>query len=152
VLAPYENRLPAQIVRGGRGGGLPAPDGKRARYRESYAALLHMVKHAWDRKIPIVAGTDDTAGLSLPHELELYVQAGIPPADVLAPATLGAAHVMGQDRDAGSIAVGKRADLVLIDGDPTRDIATVRNTDAVVCRGVVYHPAELFTAVGMRPR
>ncbi|HEY6179288.1 MAG TPA: amidohydrolase family protein [Kofleriaceae bacterium] len=151
-LAPYEKRLPATIVRGNKGGGLPAPDGKRAGFRESYAALLHMVKHAWDRKITIVAGTDDVAGLSLPHELELYVQAGIPAADVLALATLGAARVMGQDRDTGSIAVGKRADLVLVDGDPTRDIGAVRNTDAVVCRGAVYNPAELFTAVGMRPR
>jgi imidazolonepropionase-like amidohydrolase len=152
VLAPFEKRLPATIVRGAKGGGLPAPDGKRARYRESYAALLRMIKHAWDRKITIVAGTDDTPGLSLSHELELYVQAGIPAPDVLALATLGAARVMGKDRDIGSIAVGKRADLVLIDGDPTHDIATVRNTDAVVCRGVVYNPAELFAAVGMRQR
>ena len=59
---------------------------------------------------------------------------------------------MGQDRASGSIAVGKRADLVLVDGDPTADIAALRRTDAVVCRGVVYDPAELFAAAGMRPR
>jgi hypothetical protein len=41
---------------------------------------------------------------------------------------------------------------VLVDGDPIRDIAAVRRTEAVVCRGVVYDPAELFAAVGMRPR
>jgi len=152
VLAPYENRLPAQVARGSRGGGLPAPGGQRAKFRASYAALLRMIKAAWDRKIPIVAGTDAVAGLSLSHELELYVQAGIPPADVLALATIGSARVMGKDREAGSIAVGKRADVALIDGDPTRDIATVRNMDAVVCRGVVYDPGELFTAMGMLPR
>jgi imidazolonepropionase-like amidohydrolase len=152
VIAPYINRLPAQRARGARTGGLPAPDGKRAQFRASYAAMLRFVKLAWDRKIPIVAGTDDTPGLALPHELELYVQAGIPAADVLALATIGAARVMGVDRDAGSIAVGKRADLVLVDGDPTRDIAAVRNTDSVVCRGVVYDPGELFTAVGMLRR
>ena len=152
ILAPYQDRLPAQNLRFGRGGGLPAPDGKRARYRASFAAMQHMIKLAWDRKITIVAGTDAFAGLSLPHELELYVQAGIPPADVLSLATIGAARVMRQDRESGSIAVGKRADLVLIDGDPTRDIGAVRNTDAVVCRGVVYDPAELFVATGMRPR
>jgi imidazolonepropionase-like amidohydrolase len=88
----------------------------------------------------------------LPHELALYVQAGIPPAEVLALATLGDARIMGKDREVGSIAAGKRADLVLIDGDPTRDISTLRNIDAVVCRGVVYDPAELDAAVGMRPR
>jgi hypothetical protein len=152
ILAPYADRLPAQVLRGARGGGLPAPDGKRARFRASYAALLKFVKLAWDRKIPVVAGTDGTAGLTLHHELALYVQAGIPAADVLSLATLGAARVMGAERDSGSIAVGKRADLVLIDGDPTRDIAAIRNTDTVVCRGVVYDPAELFAAVGMRAR
>jgi hypothetical protein len=151
VYAAYERRLPAQVARGTRSGGLAA-GGQRARFRASYAALLRMVKLAWDRKIPIVSGTDYHAGVSLPHELELYVQAGIPPADALAIATIGSARVMGKDREAGSIAVGKRADLVLLDGDPTRDIAAVRNTDAVVCRGVVYDPAELFAAVGMRPR
>jgi hypothetical protein len=152
ILTPYAGRLPAQVERSSKGGGLPAPDGKRAQFRTSFAALLRFVKLAWDRKIPIVAGTDGVAGMTLQHELELYVQAGIPAAEVLALATLGAARVMGADRDAGSIAVGKRADLVLIDGDPTSDIATIRRTDAVVCRGAVYEPAELFAAVGMRPR
>jgi len=152
VLVPYEKRLPAQVVRGARGGGLAAPPDQRARFRASYAALLRMVKLAFDRGIPIVSGTDYFAGLSLPHELELYAEAGIPPADVLAIASLGAARVMAIDRDTGSIAPGKRADLVLVDGDPTRDIAALRRTDAVVCRGIVYDPAELFAALGTQPR
>jgi imidazolonepropionase-like amidohydrolase len=152
IYVPYESRLPAQIARGGRGGGLPAPEGQRAKFRASYAAMLKFVKLAWDRKIPIVAGTDNTPGLTLHQELVLYVQAGIPPADVLSLATLGSARVMGADRETGSIAVGKRADLVLVDGDPTTDIAAIRNTDVVVSRGVVYDPAELFAAVGMRAR
>jgi imidazolonepropionase-like amidohydrolase len=59
---------------------------------------------------------------------------------------------MAIDRDTGSIAPGKRADLVLVDGDPTRDIAALRRTDAVVCRGIVYDPAELFAALGTQPR
>jgi imidazolonepropionase-like amidohydrolase len=152
VYAPYEARLPVQVARGSRGGGLAAHGDQRARFRASYAALLRMVKLAWDRKIPIVSGTDYFAGVSLPHELELYVQAGIPPADALAIATIGSARVMHAEREAGSIAAGKRADLVLIDGDPTRDISAVRNTSVVVCRGAIYDPAELFAAVGMRPR
>jgi amidohydrolase family protein len=152
ILAPYAAQLPAQVLRSAKNGGLPAPDGKRAQYRASYAALLKLVKLAWDKKIRIVAGTDAAPGLALPHELELYVQAGIPAPEVLALATIGAARVMGVDRDAGSITAGKRADLVLVDGDPTRDIAAVRNADAVVCRGVLYDPAELLAAVGMRAR
>src|SRR5262249_10713188 len=149
---PYADRLPAQVVRRRKTGGLAAPGGQRAQFRASFVALQRMVKRAWDRGIPIVAGTDISYGLSLSHELELYVQAGIPSTEALSSATIGAARVMGQDRDTGSIAAGKRADLVLVDGDPTRDIAALRNTDVVVCRGVVYDPAELFLAAGMRPR
>jgi len=153
VYAPYEHRLPARLARAVRGGGLAATSSaQRARYRASYAALLRMVKLVWDRKIPIVTGTDYHAGMSLPHELELLGQAGIPPADVLALATIGNARVMGLERVAGSIAVGKRADLVLLDGDPVRDLGALRNPDVVVCRGVVYDPAELFAAVGVRRR
>jgi len=151
IMAPYADRLPATVLRGSYGGGLPAP-GKRELYRASYNQMLALVKLAWDKKIRIVAGTDEIAGITLLHELEMYVKAGIPAPDVLALATIGAARVMGVDRDNGSIAVGKHADVVLIDGDPTRDIATLRNTDAVVCRGVVYDPNELFVANGMRPR
>jgi hypothetical protein len=47
---------------------------------------------------------------------------------------------------------GKHADAVLIDGDPTRDITTLRNADLVVCRGVIYDPAALAEVVGMRRR
>lgn len=150
VLAPFAGRLPAQVERGGHNGGLPAPNGKREKYRASYAALGRMIKAACDRKITIVPGTDDVAGLSYSHELELYVAAGIPAADVLSIATIGAARVMQVDKDRGSIAVGKHADLVLVDGDPTKDITAVRNATTVVCRGVAYDPSELFNAVGMR--
>lgn len=151
VLLPFARRLPAQVERGARGGGLSA-SGQRARYRASYAALLKLVKLAFDRKIPIVSGTDYIAGLSLSHELELYVQAGIPAADALALASLGSARVMNLAAETGSITPGKRADLVLLGRDPTRDITAVRDTDLIISRGRLYDPAELFAAVGMRPR
>jgi cytosine/adenosine deaminase-related metal-dependent hydrolase len=67
-------------------------------------------------------------------------------------APAGSAFYVALHSVAGSIAVGKRGDLVLVDGDPTRDIAAVRKTDIVVCRGAVYDAAALFAAVGMRPR
>lgn len=151
IFVPLAGRLPTQVERASRGGGLAAPGEKRATYRASYAAMLRMVKLAFDRGIRIVAGTD-AGSLAYPRELELYAKAGIPAPEVLAIATLGAARVMGQDREVGSIAPGKRADLVLVDGDPTRDISAVRNTDVVVARGVVYDPAELLAAAGIAPR
>jgi imidazolonepropionase-like amidohydrolase len=147
TFGPYEKHLPAQVARGLRGGGLPTKD--RATFRASYAKLVELVGRAYKRGIPIVAGTDSAAGLALPRELELYVHAGIPAPEVLALATLGAARVMHVDAERGSIAVGKRADMVLLAGDPTRDISAVRSPDVVLCRGVVYDPKQLLAAVGM---
>lgn len=151
ALKPYFGRLPAQVERGSKGGGLEA-GGKRELFRASHAAMGKFVKAAWEYGIPVVAGTDATAGLVLARELELYVAAGIPAADVLAIATIGAARVMGKQRELGSIAVGKRADLVLLDGDPLKNIGDVRNTELVISRGNVFEPAKLFGAVGMRSR
>jgi imidazolonepropionase-like amidohydrolase len=113
--------------------------------------MLRMVKLAFDRGVTVVAGTD-AAGLSYPRELELYVQAGIPAPDVLALASLGAARVMGKDREVGSITAGKRADLILVDGDPLRDISAIRKADLVIARGVIHDPAELFGSLGIAPR
>ncbi|MGE5182656.1 MAG: amidohydrolase family protein, partial [Acidobacteriota bacterium] len=147
MLAPFAGRLPAQVERGARFGGLDGSGGKRATFRASFAALLAMVKHLRDRGITIVAGTDE-GSVALPRELELYVKAGLPAPDVLALATLGAARVMHLDRERGSIAAGKQADLVLVDGDPTHDISAIRRADLVVCRGVTYVPDELYAAAG----
>jgi imidazolonepropionase-like amidohydrolase len=64
--------------------------------------------------VPVVAGMDGLAGFTLHRELELYVQAGIPPVEVLRIATLGAATVMHRDNELGSVTPGKLADLVVI--------------------------------------
>ncbi len=151
MMVPYFGRLPAQVQRGSLGGGLAAPDGKRASFRAAHAAMGQLVRRAWQRGIPVVAGTDAIAGLSLARELELYVAAGIPAKEVLSLATLGAARVMGLQKVSGSIAVGKRADLVLVEGDPLVDLGAVRNPVTVVARGRLYDAARLWRAAGMRP-
>ena len=150
AFATFAGRLPAQVERGARQGSLDAPGNQRAVFRASFAALLHMVKLARERGVTILAGTD-IGGLGLPRELELLVQAGLPAPDVLAIATIGAARQTHHDRERGSIAVGKQADLVLVDGDPTADIAALRRARLVVCRGIVYDPAELLGAAGIKP-
>jgi imidazolonepropionase-like amidohydrolase len=101
--------------------------------------------------IPIEAGTDSMAGFTLHHELELDVEAGIPANIVLQNATLGAARIMSMDKDLGSITAGKLADLVLVDGDPTKNISDIRKTALVVKDGVIYNPAELYTELGVTP-
>jgi len=150
-LLPYIGRLPAQIERGTRGGGLDAPGDQRATFRKSYATMVELVMRAWKKGVTVVAGTDAGAGMYLSRELELYVAGGMPAPDALAIATIGSARVMKLDATTGSIAPGKLADVVLVDGDPTQDISIVRNPDVVICRGVVYDPRELLAAVGMKP-
>jgi amidohydrolase family protein len=149
--AAIADRLPPQVRRGLLGGGLPVPEGKDARYRESQLATLKMTKLLYDSGIPIVAGTDDLAGFTLHRELELYVQAGISAPEVLRIATLGAARVAHKDQELGSITPGKLADLVLVDGDPLKRISDVRRTALVIKDGAFYEPASLYKALGVKP-
>jgi imidazolonepropionase-like amidohydrolase len=100
----------------------------------------------------MIPGTDSLAGYTLHHELELYVRAGIPAAEVLRMATLTPALVMGVNKDLGLVAPGKLADMVLIDGDPTKDIRDIRKIAAVIKGGKVYDPAAIEKALGIAPR
>jgi imidazolonepropionase-like amidohydrolase len=83
--------------------------------------------------------------------MELWVSAGIPAAKVLQIATSGAARVMKVDGETGSIRVGKQADLVLVDGDPTRSIRDARKCQIVVKGGMVYRSADLYQAASIKP-
>ena len=66
-------------------------------------------------------------------------------------ATLGAARVMKRDKELGSIAPGKLADLILVDGDPASRIGDIRRVTTVVKGGVVYQSSALYQAIGVRP-
>ena len=145
------DRLPPQVRRGLLTGGLPVPDGMDGRYRDSFAAVLKLVKMMYDAGIPIVAGTDAFAGFALHRELELYEQAGIPAPEVLRIATLGAARVMKMDKELGSIAPGKLADLIVVDGNPVQRVSDIRHVALVVKDGTLYEPAALYQATGVRP-
>jgi len=109
-----------------------------------------MVKMLYDAGVPIVAGTDGFSGFALHRELELYAQAGIPAPEVLRIATLGAAAVMHRDDKLGSIAPGKLADLVIVDGDPTLRISDVRNVRTVIKDGVVFDAGEVAASIGVK--
>lgn len=149
--AGVADRLPPQVRRGLLAGGLPVPEGADATYRASFGAILRMVRLLHEKGVRIVAGTDGFAGFTLPRELELYAKAGIPPAEVLQIATLGAASVAHLSDDLGTIAPGKRADLILVDGNPAERISDVRKVSLVVKNGVVYDPAALFRSIGVKP-
>jgi imidazolonepropionase-like amidohydrolase len=102
--------------------------------------------------IPVVAGTDQSVpGHSLHREIELYVKAGFSPLDALKAATVVPAQVMGKSADSGTIEVGKRGDLIVLDGNPLDDVANTRRIHRVVTGGRVFDPAPLWQSVGFRP-
>jgi imidazolonepropionase-like amidohydrolase len=149
--AEVAERLPVSVRRSLYTGGLPVPEGMDARYRESFRRMMQLVAMLHRQGVHLVAGTDAVAGFQLHRELELYVEAGIAPADVLYIATLGAAQVMKRDGELGTIAPGRLADVVLVDGDPTVRISDIRRTRLVVKDGVVYEPDRLYAAIGVAP-
>jgi len=152
TMAGVAERLPVQVRRGLYAGQLPIQPGDDEKFRASWKRTLELVHELWAAGIPIEAGTDGFPGFSLHRELELDGEAGIPAPQVLQLATLGAARIMGMDKDLGQVRQGKLADLVLIDGDPTKNISDVRKVVLTVKDGVIYDPAELYREMGIAPR
>ena len=150
MFAPILLRLPPQLQRETLTGALPIPEGMDAKFIESFKRAEQLVKRLWD--ITIVAGTDTVVGIGLHHELELYSEAGIPNADVLSIATIGAARVMKRDARSGSITKGKDADLVIVDGDPLSKMSDVRNVVTTIRSGVVIDAVAAQSALSIAPR
>ena len=151
TYAPILDRLPPQVQRIAYTGGLPVTAANDATYRASWAAMLKMTGKLYAAGVPILAGTDDTAGIMLHRELELEVQAGIPPLKALQNATWVAARLLRQQHELGSIAAGKLADLVLVDGNPGVDISDIRRCRIVIKGGAVYDSAKLYQAIAIVP-
>ena len=129
-------------------GGYPLVEGlTRDDYRKSYAKMVQLVGKLHKAGVPIVAGTDGW-GIELIRELEIYRQAGFSPAEAIQSATIVPARVVGADKRTGSIAVGKEADLVLVDGDPSTDLGALRRVVTVVSDGYVMDANELRKAAG----
>jgi imidazolonepropionase-like amidohydrolase len=86
----------------------------------------------------------------LHRELELYVKAGVPAGEAVRIATENGARYAGVLADRGTIERGKRADLILVDGDPTQDISAIRKVSYVLKDGVGFAPAAIYEAIGIR--
>ncbi len=116
----------------------------KALYPE-YVTLVGRLNRAG---VPILAGTDFPnpyvyPGFSLHEELALLVEAGLTPAEALRAATLSPARFLGVADSLGTVATGKVADLVLLDGNPLEDIGQTRRIKAVIQRGKVFDRAAL---------
>ena len=155
AYAPYVGTLPPTVERGFRAGGLAISPGlTRADYRASFTKLCALVEEMHKAGVPIVAGTDGFGGLELVRELELYVNAGFTPEEALASATIVPAQLVGAGDKTGSIAVGKNADLVLVEGNPSKHIGDLRQTRVVMMDGKMMDADALRTASGFfgRPK
>jgi len=133
---------------------LPTSDPVRAYFagdavRRERATMEANLRRLLREGIPIAMGTDagnpgTVHGPSVYRELEAMQAAGMPPAAVLAAATRNGAIAMGIDRDAGTLEPGKRADLIVLDADPTADAASFRQVRMVMRNGRLYERGELM--------
>ena len=127
--------------------GVPAAD--EARFHERMKTNLEVVGALYRAGVPIVPGSDTgLLGYGLDRELELYVQAGMTPMAAIQSATIVPARVMKLDGESGSIEVGKRADLLLVEGDPLENISDLRRVVSVVSDGRMYDSKKLGRSVG----
>ncbi len=123
--------------------------------KQNLAFALASTKRLFDAGVPILAGTDapnpgTSHGSSLHRELELLVQAGLSPEAALAAATSVPARIYSL-RDRGRVAPGLRADLVLVNGDPSRDITATRDIVSIWKRGVRLERAKAPAATAAAP-
>ena len=147
--------LPAVMQRGLLAAEVDMDDTKARRWGASWKVMMDLLRRMHAAGIPLVSGTDATPGFALQRELELYVQAGIPAAQALKIATWNGAKHSDRLNEIGSIERGKRADLLLVDGDPVADIRAIRRV-ALVIQGLnnetrALSPAALYQAMGILP-
>jgi hypothetical protein len=151
-FAAVADHVPPDVRRNFMQGQMKIPDDKTwQRYEKSYAKMIEFTGRMYKAGIPLVAGTDDIAGFTLQRELELYVEAGLTPAQVLQIATWNGARYSKVLDDRGAITPGRRADLILVDGDPTQNISDIRKVALVIKGDVAYYPGEVHEALGIRP-
>jgi imidazolonepropionase-like amidohydrolase len=114
------------------------------------------VRRLHEAGVVILAGSDTQAGVlpgaGLHRELALLVQSGLTPVEAIRAATLAPARFLEETPDPGfgSVAEGKRADLLLVEGDPSRDVAAVSRIRAVIRRGVRVQRTPLGTGTVLR--
>jgi len=146
-LEPAYNTLPPPLQTLFKNMGMEPANA--AKFQPLMQSMVTSVKKLYDAGVIIVAGTDmGFPGYSLDRELELYVSAGLTPAQAIKTATIAPAQAMGIDKQTGSVEAGKQADIILVDGDPLKNISDIRKVSVVIKAGRVYDPVVLHRMVG----
>jgi imidazolonepropionase-like amidohydrolase len=151
-FAAVADHVPPDVRRGFLAAQVKIPDeATYKQYTKSYAKMVEFVGRLYRAGVPIVAGTDDIAGFTLQRELELYVEAGLTSEKALQIATYNGARYSKVLDDRGVISPGRRADLILVDGEPTKNISDIRKVALVIKGDVAYYPGDVFEAMGVKP-
>lgn len=130
--------------------GVPAELNERA--KAALERSLKLTGRLHRGGVPLMAGSDLVVpGHSIFRELELLVRAGLSPLEAIRAATSVPARAMKMEGELGTIEAGKRADLILVAGNPLDSISHIRRVKYVVTRGQMYDCAALWQSVGFRP-
>ncbi len=122
---------------------LPGTSEDRRVRRRLFDMYRRIVRIMHESGVPILAGTDEIAEASIHDELGLLVEAGLTPAEVLRAATIRSAEFLGVDDLYGSIAPGRVANFILVEGNPLIDTNNLRRIRSVVLRGEHYDEASV---------
>ncbi|HYG10552.1 MAG TPA: amidohydrolase family protein [Pyrinomonadaceae bacterium] len=130
--------------------GVPAELNDRA--KAAFERSLKLTERLHRGGVPLMAGSDLVVpGHSIFRELELLVRAGLSPLEAIRAATIVPARALQMESQLGTIEAGKRADLILVPGNPLDSISHLRRVKYVVTRGQMYDCAALWQSVGFRP-
>lgn len=119
-------------------------------YFKAFDKLIDVMRMLHDNGIRMLPGTDDATGFTVQREVELYAKA-MSNADALTAATLTCEEYFRNDTQAGTIERGKLAELVLVAGDPTKDIKAIKSPRMVMKGGAIYYPSEIYEALSIKP-
>jgi imidazolonepropionase-like amidohydrolase len=113
---------------------------KESQHQYLWPKVLQLTKMLYDNGATILSGTDIpnfdlVPGASLHHELELLVEAGIPPLEVIKIATRNGAQALGIEEDVGTIESGKQADMIILSDNPVDEISNTKKIEAVINNG-----------------
>ncbi|MCL1074731.1 amidohydrolase family protein [Shewanella dokdonensis] len=120
-------------------------------YHAAFNKMIALLGMMHDKQLQLLPGTDDTTGFTVLRELELYVQAGMTPAEAVRAGTLDCERYLGREQQLGSLEVGKRADMVLLRDNPLDNISNIRSAQMVIKDDSYYFPAEIYQALGVSP-